>query len=151
MTTRWQTQLALLRRIAFDSNSLIYLLENRGPYANYVAQAVATLERKGAWGVVSAIVEMELLVKPLRERDSSTIERVELFLRTTPNLSIRSVDRVVARRAADIRARTGISTPDAVVVATALEERCDAIIGNDYNVASRTTAIPYVCLDDYVS
>ncbi len=149
MTTRWQTQLAPLRRVAFDTNALIYVLEGVEPMASLVSEVLMRTNRGAMVGLLSTIVELELLVKPMRERDSAAIERIEFFLRTTPNLSVRSVDRMVARRAAEVRARTGISPPDAIIVATALEERCDVIIGNDYAVASRMTGIPYVCLDDY--
>ena len=101
-------------------------------------------------GLISTIVEMELLVKPLRDRNFSTVNRIEVFLRGTPNLIVRSLDRVVARRAADVRARTGLAQFDAVIAATAMEERCDAIIGNDGMFASRVTGIPYLYLDDYI-
>lgn len=150
MTTLWQTQLAPMRRVAFDTNALIYLLKGVEPHASLVTQALSLLAMGTAAGVISTIVELELLVKPMRERESATVERIEFFLRTTPNLSVRPVDRMVARRAAEVRARTGISPPDAIIVATALEERCDAIIGNDYVVALRMIGIPYICLDDYV-
>ena len=150
MITRWENQLLALRRIAFDSNSLIYFLDDREPYVSYVAQAIAMIENGQALGFISTIVEMEILVKPLQERDRSAYDRAETFLRGRPNLTVRSVDRLVARRAADVRARTGLKPPDAIVVATALEERCDAIIGNDSIIASRQTGIPYLYLGDYI-
>ena len=149
MTTRWETEISPLRRISFDSNALVYLLEDRFPYASYVAQAVAMLERGWARGVLSAITEMELLVQPVRERDAATVNRMQIFFQETPNLTVRPVDRVVARRAADVRARTRLARLDAIIVATALEERCDAIIGNDYVIASRSTGISYMYLNDY--
>ena len=100
---------------------------------------------------LSTLVEMELLVKPLRDRNLSTASQMEIFLRGTPNLVIRSVDRVIARQAANIRARTGLRSVDAVIAATAIEERCDAIIGNDGMFASRVVGIPYFYLDDYLT
>ncbi len=151
MTTLWASHISSVRRIGFDTNALIYFLEGRQPYYQYVAQVVAMLEDGRARGYVSTIVEMELLVKPMRERDTVGLDRVELFLRGQINLSIRPVDRIVARRAADIRANIRLSPPDAIIVATALEERCDAIIGNDSIIASRATSIPYLYLDDYIS
>ena len=150
MTTRWMNRLASLRRIGFDSNALIYFLEGRQPYTNYVAQAVAMMEGGQAIGFVSTIVEMELLVKPMRERDMVGQERAEIFFRQQRNLSVRFVDRIVARRAAQVRARMYLSPLDAIIVATCLEERCDAIIGNDSFIASRIVGIPYLYLDDYV-
>ncbi len=139
-----------LRRIAFDSNVLIYLMEKREPYAPYVVEAVSLIERGPAVGVISPVVEMELLVRPLRVGDTSTQERIELFFRSTPNLLIRSVDRAIARRAARVRASTRLRAIDAIIVATAIEERCDAIIGNDAAMASQVTGIPYLYLEDYV-
>ena len=150
MTINWAHQLAPLRRIGFDSNALIYLLEGRDPYASYVGEAIATIERGRAMGFVSTIVEMELLVKPLRDRDMVARDRVEMFLRRQHIFEVRSVDRVVARRAADVRARTHLSAQDGIIVATGLEERCDAIIGNDSVIASCRLGIPYLYLDDYV-
>ena len=99
---------------------------------------------------MSTVVELELLVKPLRGGQRHALEEVELLLLETPNLFIRSLDRTIARRAADVRARTGLLTPDAIIIATALEERCDAIVGNDERMASRVTGVPYLYLEDYV-
>ena len=102
----WQNQLSSLRRIGFDSNALIYVLEGREPYASYVSQAVELMERGHMVGVISTVVELELLVKPIRERDDDAQDRVEAFLQQRPNLSVRPMDRMIARKAADIRART---------------------------------------------
>ena len=151
MTTLWENHIRSVRRISFDSNALIYFLEGRQPYYEYVAQVVAMLEEGRAMGYVSTIVVMELLVKPMREEDTVGLDRIELFLRGQINLFIRPVDHIVARRAADMRARTRLSPPDAIIVATALEEQCGAIIGSDSIIASRATGIPYLYLDDYIS
>jgi predicted nucleic acid-binding protein len=109
------------------------------------------IERAVLRGVVSTVVELEVLVKPLRERNVAAWNQAERLFQGTPNLAVRVVDRSVAYRAADVRARTGLSVPDAIIVATALEERCDALIGNDARIASRDTGVSYLYLDDYVS
>lgn len=150
MTTYWANQLSAMRRIGFDSNALIYFLEGQQPYYSYVAQAVAMMENGRAIGVASTVMEMELLVKPLRDRDIVGRDKIEIFLRQQQNLLIRPVDRLVARRAADVRVRTRLAPLDAIIVATALEERCEAIIGNDAVIASRPVGISYLYLDDYV-
>ena len=149
--TTWQAQLSSFRRICFDSNALIYFLEEREPYAGLVAQGIALMELGYALGFLSTIVEMEILVKSIRERDTVAHDRAETFLRGRANLTVRSVDRIVARRAAEVRARTHLAPLDSIIVATGLEERCDAIIGNDSMIASRPVGIPpYLYLDDYV-
>ena len=150
MISRWSREVARLRRIAFDSNALVYAADGRSPYAELVAEAIDAMRTGQAIGVISTIVEMELLVKPLRDGDQDAHERVELVLRTAPNLYIRPVDRAVARGAADIRARTMLAPMDAIIASTALQERCDAIIGNDAIFAGRLKSIPYLYLEDYI-
>ena len=151
MASDWTRQLLGLRRVGFDSNALIYLLEGRQPYAAYVAEITTAMERGYVKGFISTIVEMELLVKPLRERNVAVRDRIEMFLRQMPNLVVRPVNRVIARRAAEVRARTRLAPMDSIIVATGLEDRCDAIVGNDSLIASRSQGIPYLYLDDYVS
>lgn len=151
MTINWMNQLAPLRRIAFDSNALIYFLEDRQPYVNYVAQAVSLMDSGQAIGVISTIAEMELLVKPMREQNTVSLGRIEIFLQQQHNLNVRSVDRIVAQRATEVRARTRLAPLDSIIVATALEEQCEVIIGNDSVIASRALGIPYLYLDDYIS
>lgn len=62
---------------------------------------------------------------------------VETFLRRLSGLTVRPVDRNIARRAADVYAGTRLASLDSIIVPTGLEERCDAIIGNDAMIASR--------------
>lgn len=150
MTLSWIDQLDGLDRIGFDTNALIYYLERRPGYFRYVAEAVDMIENRKAIGVVSTVVEMELLVKPLREQDFTSRNRIETFLRQQANLFIRPVDRTVARRAADVRARTRLDALDAIILATCLEEGCDAIIGNDSDIAANFSDIPYMYLEDFI-
>ena len=93
---------------------------------------------------------MEALVKPLHDNDAAAVDVLTLFMNRTPNLKVRDVDRGVARRAADIRARTGLRAPDAIIAATAVEERCEALIGNDAELASRMFGLPYLYLGHYL-
>lgn len=95
------------------------------------------------------VTEAELLVKPIREADTAQIARIDdLFTQT--NLSVVPVDSTIARTSAAIRARTGLFLPDAIVVATAIESGCDAIVGNDSMCAERVKEIPYLYLDHLV-
>ncbi|MCI0440407.1 MAG: PIN domain-containing protein, partial [Chloroflexi bacterium] len=108
------------------------------------------MERGFLIGTVSAVVEAEVFVKPLRERDRQRIDTVELFFASSTNLVVRSVDRTIATRSAYVRAQTRLSLSDAIIVATALEDRCDALIGNDAAMRGRTPGLPYLYLGDYI-
>ena len=41
--------------------------------------------------------------------------------------------------------------PDAIIIATALQARCDALIGNDARMARHTFGLPYLYLDGYIN
>ena len=148
---QWLQDLRAYRRVALDTNVVIYALEDVAPYKELAQHVLRLMERGYMTGLVSTLVEAEVLVKPLREQDQSTLEKIELFFRDAPNLVLRSLDRTIAKRAALVRANSRLTLPDAIIVATALEERCDAIIGNDASMSQYTFGLPYLRLDDYIS
>ena len=150
-TDRWLVDLRAHRRVALDTNVVIYALEGVEPYGVLAQHLFRMMERGFTLATVSTVVEAETLVKPLRDRNRLALERIELFFRNSPNLRFRSLDRTIARRAARVRATSRLALPDAIVVATALEEGCDALIGNDAAMVQHTFGLPYLYMADYVS
>ena len=148
---RWLTAISGCRRVALDTNAVIYTLQGVYPYSELLRHLFELLDRGLMTALVSTIVEAEVLVKPLRERDAHALEMTQLFFLRAPNLSVRIVDRTVSAAAASIRANTGLRLPDALIAATAAVDRCDAIIGNDRAVARHQLGVPYLYLDDYLS
>lgn len=148
---RWLEDLSAYRRVALDTNVVIYALEDVVPYRELAQHLLRLMERGFMLGTVSTVVEAEVLVKPLRQHDQLAVERTELFFRQSPNLVVRSFDRAIARRAALVRATGRLLLPDAIIVATALEERCDVLIGNDADIARQAIGVPYLYLENYVS
>src|SRR5438128_2447898 len=78
---------------------------------------------------ISAISVAESLVRPFKV-GSAAVAVVDTFLRHFANLEVVEVDYDIARTAAEVRATTGLKTPDATVVATALR-RGGLIVAND--------------------
>ena len=148
---RWLQDLRAFRQVALDTNVIIYSLEGVLPYSELAGHVLHMMDRGLIAGSISTVVEAEVLVRPLRDRNRRAMETIELFFRNSPNLVLRSVDRAVARRAAAVRASTPLRLPDSIIVATALEERCDVLIGNDGLMAKHVSGIPYLYLDDYLS
>ncbi len=148
---RWLDDLRSCRQVGLDTNVLIYLLDNVQPYRDLAGPVLHMMDRGLMVGCISTIVEAEMLVRPIRDRDRRAQETIELFLRNSPNLVLRSVDRAVAKRAAEVRAASRLRLPDAIVVATAIEERCDVLIGNDGKMSRGVPGIQYLHLDDYIT
>ena len=99
--------------------------------------------------IVSVITEAELLVRPEREQNAAAKERIADLL-SEDGIFVVNVERRIARRAAAIRGQKNIKLADAIIIATALETGCEAIVGNDGEWARKLTDVPFVRLDDIV-
>lgn len=98
--------------------------------------------------MVSVATEAELLVRPERDGDQAAIERIGDLL-SEDGIYIVSIDRRIARRTARLRAHVGLRFADAIIVATAIETGCDAVVSND-GAWRKVTEIPVVILDEVV-
>jgi predicted nucleic acid-binding protein len=74
---------------------------------------------------------LEVLVVPIRAGNASLAARYETLLTRGRGLRLVDVDRVQLRTAAELRARHGVRTPDALQLAAALTTGCAAFVTND--------------------
>jgi predicted nucleic acid-binding protein len=103
----------------FDADVLIaYLGRDDANHGEAVARMRIALEPRTR-RLVSAVNYTEVLIGPLRSRSSAGAATVDAML---GDLGIETVgvDRVLARRAAAVRVRTGLKLPDAYALATAV-------------------------------
>ena len=90
-------------------------------------------------------------MRPYRDNNAEAVERIaDLF--SENGIYVVGVDRRIARRAAQVRAGSysdgkRLALADAIIIATAIETECDAIVGND-GEWRRLNDIRFVCLDD---
>jgi len=138
------------RRIALDTNAVIYFLDGTVPYFPLVDAVFAAVEEGTKELVLSVLVEMELLVKPYRDGDERALTQIGLLTDHYPNLSFAPITREVARRAAEIRAIEKLATPDALVAASVVEAGCDVLVGNDLECKRRLKSLSYLCLRDWI-
>ena len=100
--------------------------------------------------VVSVVTEAELLVRPLRNGDTAAVEKIEDLL-SEDGFEVVAVDRAIARRGAALRSHNRIALADAIIIATALETGCEAIVGNDGEWRQRLPDLPFLLLENVVS
>ena len=105
---------------------------------------------RGRWpGITSAVTLLEVLVVPYRAGDLALAERYETLLTRSRGIRMVDVDGTLLRVGAQIRAVTGMRTPDALQVAAALGARSTAFLTN-----GRLPAVPglrVLQLRDYLS
>lgn len=117
--------------VALDTCVFIYWIEDHQDFAPLVAPVFEAMDRQTLQGVTSGISLLETLVVPYRAGHHDLVERYEAFLTRGRGLDCRDVSRSVLKAAALLRAVHGIRTPDAIQLATALQDRCTAFVTND--------------------
>jgi len=139
------------RRVALDSAVLIYHLENIMPYADLTERAFAAIADGSVGGILSTICLTELLAKPFAEKRLEKVAAFEQFVSSFPRLDITPPDYAIARRAAQLRGSYNLRTPDALIAATALEERAGALLTNDGRLRKLASeGINVLVMDEYI-
>ena len=119
------------RRLGIDTNILIYLVQNHPRYGEHCATLFERIERGHIEAVTSVVSMLEVLVQPYRLKKNHLVAKFYALLTTYPGLTWLPVSLEVADRAAELRARYHVSTPDAIQIATALNWQATGFVGND--------------------
>ena len=136
-----------VQRIALDTAPLIYYVENHPTYADLVHPIIERISLGQLDAIGSALLLTELLVHPIRTGDKELAEKYAAILSESGGFRIVSVDRQVARLAADLRVTYNLRTPDALHIACALTSKCDAFLTNDKDFR-RISEINVILLDE---
>ena len=132
--------------IYIDASGLIYSVERVEPYRALLEPMWQEAQDGNITIVSSPLLVIEALVKPLRDGNAEIeMQYRELFASGAVRLLDASYQ--VFEDAANIRAETGLKTPDAIHAATATLAACTLFITND-NDFRRVQALPVVVLDD---
>ena len=127
---RFLDELSRCQCVNLDTNVLIYYLEDEPTRSELVAGLFRLVLGGSLQARISAIVQMELLVKAIRTNDLSRAERVMELTELKPQIEIVDVSRPVVMQAAFARAE-GLEVADSIVLATGAIAECDATITND--------------------
>ena len=117
------------RRIGIDTNVLIYYIEEHPFFLGKVEPLVDRIVKGEAIGITSYVTLLELLVKPLKEKRFDLVEQYKTIL--TNRLEMVPLDETVSLKAAELRAKYGIRTPDAIQLASVISKNGDVFVTND--------------------
>ncbi len=102
------------RRIALDTSIFIYYLEANPSYVDLAGEIFAWVEHSPHTAVTSTLTMTELLVLPYRTGNEPLVNQHYGLLSAFPNLEWIAPDLTIADMGAQIRARYGLRTPDAL-------------------------------------
>ena len=135
--------------VGVDAMAFIYHLEGNERYGPFTRTLFREVESGMRRAVTSTLTLLETLVKPKEIGDEEMRDDYYYALTSFPNLKMRPVDEEVAEAAAEIRARSGLRTPDALQVATCLVEGASAFITNDERLR-KVEGLQIIVMNDYI-
>jgi len=123
----------MIRKVALDSNILIYFLEDIKPYADDAEDLLSSFMKREKIGIISTISIAEILTGFYASEDEERIQNAKRFLEdlTHDGFEIAQVTFEIADLAAQLRAKRGGKLPDALIIATALEKGAKNIYSQD--------------------
>ena len=136
-----------IRRLYIDTSPLIYYIEVNSTYIARMDAVFEIIRQRPIQAICSIITLAEVLPVPLRVGDTILVQAYRDILLTSQEFECLPLNQRMATRAAELRARYNLKTPDALHVATALETGCDAFLTNDVGI-KRISEIHVLVLDE---
>jgi predicted nucleic acid-binding protein len=147
---QFRRELAAHSVIGLDTSVFIYHLEAHPRYQPLTQELLMGVQAGRQAAVTSVITVMELTIRPWQLGSSSMAREYEALLVHFPNLMLADVTRVVARRAAQLRARYNLRPADALQAATALLNEATAFVTNDHRLARLAPELNVLVLDGFI-
>jgi len=121
-------------RIGVDTAIFIYFMEENPRFLPLVEPLFEEVAAGRREVVTSALTLLEVLVVPYRAQNADLAERYQDLLTGSRGIAVVDLSRGQLRIAAQLRAATGVKTPDALQLAAALGAGCMTFVTNDRRI-----------------
>ena len=120
--------------VGLDTAPLIYFIEQNPRYLKIVREFFRAMDRGEFQVVTSTLTLTEVLVHPLRKGNIELAQQYQDILLNQDHLTAYSVSPNIAELAAKLRATKNIRTPDAIQIATAIQNGAVFFLTNDWDL-----------------
>ena len=111
--------------VFLDTAPLIYFIEGNSEYQEKLEKLFILSDEGYFKFLTSSITLLEVLVKPLREGETKIVEQYKTILTNAEGIDIFDITIPITVKAAEMRAKYNIRTPDALQIATSIERQAD--------------------------
>lgn len=135
---------------AVDTAIFIYFIEEEPRFLPHILPLFEEADEGKRELVTSALTLLEVLVAPYRAGNTQLAERYELLLTRSRGIRMTELSRDQLRAAAQLRAATGVKTPDALHLVSALTAGCKTFLTSDRRLP-RVPGLRVIQLSAYVA
>lgn len=122
--------------VALDTVGFIYFIEEEPRFLPVLLPLFTEADRGQRTIVTSALTLHEVLVVPFRAGQRQLADRYEQLLTMSRGVRLIDITRAHLRAAAQLRASSGMKTPDALHLVSAIGSQCRYFITNDRRLPS---------------
>jgi predicted nucleic acid-binding protein len=137
------------KTVFLDTAPLIYYIEENRKYAPILNKLFLANSKGDFLFQTSVITLLEVLVLPMRENEHKLVEEYQNILCNSPSIDLNDLSIDIAIKAAALRAKYGLKTPDSIQVATALHVSAEYFLTNDIRLKA-VNEIEILVLDELV-
>lgn len=137
------------KKVFLDTAPLIYYIEENQRYSKILDNLFLTNSKGKFKFQTSVITLLEVLVLPMRKNEHQLVEQYKTILCNSTTIEIFDLNIEITIRAANLRARYGLKTPDSIQLATAIFYSSDYFLTNDTRLKS-VDEIEILVLDELI-
>jgi predicted nucleic acid-binding protein len=138
------------KTVFLDTAPLIYYIEENQQYSPILNKLFLANSKGEFLFQTSVITLLEILVHPMRENKHQLVEEYQNILCNSSTINIFELNIEIAKRAAGLRAKYGLKTPDSIQVATSVYTSAEYFLTNDIRLKA-IKEIETLVLDELVN
>lgn len=135
------------KTVFLDTAPLIYFIEGHSRFQSILSDIFRRNNQGEFQFISSPITILEVLVKPLKDGQMAIANQYKTILSNASEITIMDFTVIIAQRAAELRAKYNLRTPDSIQLSTAIEFSADYFLTNDTNLKSVVES-KVITLDD---
>lgn len=119
------------KKVFLDTAPFIYYIEENPEYISRL-EKLFNANAEGAFIFSTSVITLiEVLIHPLKNDQPELSEQYSNILCYSPSIEMLDINADIAKNTAEIRAKYGFKTPDAIQLASALHSGSNFFITND--------------------
>ncbi|MCJ8166865.1 type II toxin-antitoxin system VapC family toxin [Pontibacter sp. E15-1] len=119
------------QKVFLDTAPLIYFIEGNTVYQTSLIKLFTAYDNGDFSFITSTLTLLEVLVQPMKLNRQDLVEQFQRILSEALGIELVEITAAVAVKAAELRAKYGLKTPDSIQVATAVTNEAKYFLTND--------------------